>query len=173
MVRDSSLLLGSAILLLFAPVYAQSSDQGQGGVKQCREIADAEARLACYDRIGKSALEGGDEPESMPEAAAELDPSIAGAEIEDSEYGTLTDDTGLPAAADASKPIPVTVSSCGEATNLKFYFYLDNGQVWRYIGGKKLRYRSCDGAAFLFEDRLGFALQMEGDSARLRVKRVK
>jgi hypothetical protein len=173
MARIGLVIFGGSVLLLAASTYAQSDDHSKGGVEQCREIADAEARLACYDRIGRSDPVGREELESEPDAAAESDPSIAGSETEDSEYDTLTDDTGLPKAADSNKPIPVTVSKCGEATNFKFYFYLDNGQVWRYIGGEKLRLRGCEGTAFLVEDRFGFTLQMDGDSARLRVKRVK
>lgn len=173
MARVFSVIIGGTFLFLAAPVYAQSDDNVTGRVDQCRELVDAEARLACYDRIGETAVEGRDDPDRMPDAAAESGPGNPAPAEADSEYGALTDDTGLPKAADAIKPIPVTISRCGEATNLKFYFYLDNGQVWRYIGGKKLRYRNCGGAAVLVEDRFGFALQIEGDNSRLRVKRVK
>lgn len=173
MARICTVIFGGSVLLLAASVYAQSDDHSKGRVEQCRKLADAEARLACYDRIGRSDPAGVDERESRPDAAPESDPSSTGPETEGSGYGTLTEDTGLTKAAAVNKPIPVTVSRCGEATNFKFYFYLDNGQVWRYIGGGKLRLRSCDGAAFLVEDRFGYTLQLDGDSARLRVKRVK
>ena len=172
MARIYLLIFVGAALLPAASVYAQSDGRSTDGIAECREFADAEARLACYDRIGKTASGNKEQSEPGENVAETPEPGMAEIEKGDSGYGVLSDDTGLPQSADANKPIPVTISKCGEATNFKFYFYFDNGQVWRYIGGKKLRYRGCEGAAILVEDRLGFSLQMEGDNARLRVKRI-
>jgi hypothetical protein len=173
MVRIRKAVVLGTVLVLAASVHGQADERPTGGIEQCREFTDAEARLACYDRIGEPVSGNHERTESSQEPEAEPHPSMIGAKSEDSEYGALGDDTGLPNEAEASKPILVTVSRCGEAANFNFYFYLDNGQVWRYTGAKQLRYRSCDGVAILVEDRLGFTLQMEGDSARLRVKRIK
>lgn len=173
MARFSSIVILSAALLSAAPVYAQSDGHSPEDIAKCREFGDEQARLACYDRIGEAVSEDKEPSEPSEDGAAKPETGIAEVESGDSEYSELTEETGLPRSADANKPIPVTISSCGEATNFKFYFYFDNGQVWRYIGGKKLRYRSCDGPAILVEDRLGFALQLNGDGAWLRVKRIK
>ena len=102
-----------------------------------------------------------------------MNPEPKDPEPEETTYGELTDNVGLPKAADEYKPIPVTVVRCGKANNRKWYFYLDNGQVWQYLGSRTLRYRNCDTPGTLREDGMGFALQMDGDEAKLRVKRVR
>lgn len=68
MARVFSVIIGGTFLFLAAPVYAQSDDNVTGRVDQCRELVDAEARLACYDRIGETAVEGRDDPDRMPDA---------------------------------------------------------------------------------------------------------
>jgi hypothetical protein len=77
----------------------------------------------------------------------------------------------LPKEDGAYDSISATVVRCQE-NNYKFYFYLDNGQVWQHIGSKRLRYKSCNSPAKLSQDGLGFRLEMEGEPS-LRVKRVR
>ena len=62
---------------------------------------------------------------------------------------------------------------CGEANNRRFYFYFDNGQVWKYLGRKKLRFLDCDSQATLVEDGFGFTLKLDTDEREMRVQRVK
>ena len=181
------LFTGAVALLLAAPGHAQNEGASTEDIERCRTIADVTERLACYDRIGK--------PETTPEPAPEArenstpdpkpvpvpTPTDEGSQgtddsvvaTEDTKYGELTDDVGLPKSADDYRPIPVTVSRCTKASNHKWYFYLDNGQVWQYLGARTLRYKECNTPGQLIEDRLGFSLQMDGDTAKHRVKRVR
>ena len=199
---NSKIGIGALLLLFAAPLYAQSQSDSMQELRQCREHEEPEARLACYDRVAVStaATESQaavvedvppepelphdepmeDEPmeqESVGEPAAAATPqSVASEEVSEepeSEYAELTDDIGLPKTGDANRPILAYVARCGEANNRKFYFYFDNGQIWQYIGGRRLRYKSCDTAARLTEDGLGFMLQLDGESRRMRVQRVK
>jgi hypothetical protein len=160
-------------------------------MEQCRNIADASARLECYDRASEAGdvtdkapmKPETDERDVEPEAAIETAPAddTAGSAVPTPpeatspapESGVLTEDIGLPKPADAYQSIPVTVARCTKASNHKWYFYLDNGQVWQYLGARTLRYRECDAPGQLIEDRLGFALQLDGETAKHRVKRVR
>lgn len=194
---NSNIGKGALLLLFAAPLYAQSESDSMQELRQCREHEKPEIRLACYDRITVSTAatelqpavveevppepelqhDGAMEQESVGEpttaaASQAVDSEEVSAEPE-SQYAELTDDIGLPKTGDANKPILAYVARCGEANNRKFYFYLDNGQIWQYIGGRRLRYKSCDTPATLTEDGLGFMLQMDGESRRLRVQRVK
>lgn len=179
------LVTGAVALLLTVPGHAQDDGAANEDIEQCRTIADVMDRLACYDRIGKPETA----PEPVPEAREEpmpepgpapaptdqgsLDPDDPAVATEETAYGELTDEIGLPKSADDYKPIPVTVVRCNQASNRKWYFYLDNGQVWQYMGARTLRYRSCETPGKLIEDGLGFSLQLDIDTAKHRVKRVR
>jgi hypothetical protein len=181
MAMKHALGLSGIALLMLTMAQAQGDDEQPGGLDECRNITDSLERLACYDGIGET--EGRAEakatapeleaPDTVLDNKEPTDQETADSTEQASEYAALTDDVGLPQAADANKPILVKVDRCGEANNRRFYFYFDNGQVWKYLGSKKLRYRGCDASARLVEDKFGFTLQMDGDSAKHRVQRVK
>lgn len=185
------LIAGAVALALAAPARTETAAGPDKSIEQCRDIADASARLECYDRASETGVvrdeapvipetkDQGADPKATIETATTDDtagpasPEHVEAATEAPASGVLTDDTGLPKPADAYQPIPVTVSRCTQASNHKWYFYLDNGQVWQYLGARPLRYRECNTPGQLIEDRLGFSLQMDGDAAKLRVKRVR
>lgn len=175
------LITGAVALLLTAPVHAQNERAATEAIERCRTIADAMDRLACYDRIGRAETAAAVAPAAAVEAVSTPQPTdqtsqapeIPAAAAEGAEYGELTDDVGLPKSADDYKPIRVTVVRCGQSNDRKWYFYLDNGQVWKYLGARPLRYRSCDTPGMLLEDGMGFALQMDMDEKKHRVQRVR
>lgn len=155
--------VGATLLVFAMPITAQLNEDLMQEFEHCRELDDDDKRLICYDRIG----------EALP-----VIETTAGVDVQeqDSEYGKITDDIGLPKKtpqADGAITVQATISSCGLASNRIFYFYFENGQVWKYIGRKQLKYRDCSGVAEIKEDRFGFALQIEGDTRSVRVARVK
>lgn len=176
-----SFVTGAVALLLTAPVHAQNDCPAMRDLERCRTITDVVDRLACYDRIGT--------PETASEPAAEApgnsisgsltmdqdsqNPESPVAAAEDAEYAELTDDVGLPKSSDDYKPIRVTVVRCEQSGSGKWYFYFDNGQAWQYLGARALRFRDCNTPGTLTEDNMGFALQMDNDKAKHRVKRVR
>ncbi|MCH8943146.1 MAG: hypothetical protein IH910_00030 [Proteobacteria bacterium] len=171
----SGALAGAMLLLISSPLTAQNDSVSTEELRQCREYSDLEKRLACYDQIGELAPVV--ETPAVP-VAAELPAATAAAavvlqEVErDAQHPVPSDDFGFPKSEDALESIRATVVRCGEANDHRFYFYLDNGQVWKYLGSKYLKYKSCDSPVTLSEDSLGFKLQMDGKSS-LRVKRVR
>jgi hypothetical protein len=134
-------------------------------LNRCRSISNDDARLVCFDDIGKAPLNAApqDIPSSPPEAEV-ADPV---------EYRVLSDDVGLVESEADSIAFLATISDCVLAPNYQFYFYFDNGQVWRYLGNKKLRYRECNLAAKITEDRMGYSMQIDGETRSLRIERVK
>ncbi len=171
----SGTLAGAMLLLISLPLPAQNDSVSMEALRQCREYSDIEKRLACYDQIGEPApvVETPPVPADAESAAAAAAAADVPQEIERvSQHPVPSDDFGLPKSEDALESIRATVVRCGEANDHRFYFYLDNGQVWKYLGGKYLRYKSCNSPATLSEDSLGFKLQMDGKPS-LRVKRVR
>ena len=154
---------GATLLMFAVPIAAQHGDGPMQELEQCRELDGDDQRLICYDRIGQA----------PPVVATTVAVDV---QKNDSQYGELTDDIGLPKKAqeaDAEKIVVATISRCELASNRIFYFYFENGQIWKYIGRKQLKYRDCSGEAEIQEDRFGFELQLEGDTRSVRVARVK
>ncbi len=165
----------TVLLLISFALSAEDSSVSMQQLQQCREYTDIEERLACFDNIGKqtSVAEAEADAEITNVAAA----AVIAAEVEpttDAATQSLdsSEDFGLPKNEEELDSIHANVSRCGVANDRKFYFYLDNGQVWRYIGGKRLRYKDCDSPAILKEDSMGYELKLEGKGG-LRVQRVK
>ena len=127
-------------------------------LNRCRSISNDDARLVCYDGIAKAPLN------AAPQEANVASPV---------EYKVLTDDVGLAETEGDSIAFLATISDCVLAPNYQFYFYFDNGQVWRYLGNKKLRYRECNLAAKITEDRMGYSMQIDGETRSLRIERIK
>lgn len=178
--RGAHIAAGIA-LLCTAVAQGQVDDNPPGDLEECRQITEPLERLACYDDIGRAenraeapapAAESQAAPATQDGGAAAAH-ETAGSEDQPAEFAVLTDEVGLEQPADEYKPIRVTIDSCGQANDRRFYFHFDNGQVWKYLGSKKLRYRSCATSAKLVEDGFGYTLQMDGDTAKHRVQRVK
>ena len=167
--------VAGALLILFSfPLPAQDASDSTRQLDQCREYTDAEKRLACYDAIGEPAAAVAATPAATAAAAAAPASAVPDAPQEAAQSAgkaEAADDFGLPKEDGAYDSISATVVRCQES-NYKFYFYLDNGQVWQHIGSKRLRYKSCNSPAKLSQDGLGFRLEIEGEPS-LRVKRVR
>jgi len=164
---------GATLLVFAMPITAQHDDGPMRELEQCRELDGDDQRLSCYDRIGETpsvvaATTVKTETSPVVDTTAAID-----VQEQESQYAELTDDIGLPKTADDMSIVQATISNCGQASNRMFYFYFENGQIWKYIGRKKLKIRDCDREAKIIEDGFGFALQMEGESGSLRIKRVK
>ena len=169
----STAAVGASLLVFAMPIAAQHHEDLMHELAQCRELDADDMRLICYERIGESAsvvdtTTAKSEAPPVNETTARVD-----VQEQDSQYGELTDDIGLPKTADDANIVQATISNCGLASNRIFYFYFENGQIWKYIGNKKLKYRDCNREAKIIADRFGFGLQIEGETRSLRVMRVK
>lgn len=150
-----------SLILSSLAVVASADDEPAAapGANECREISNAEERLQCYDREA---------------TATEVDAAPAGSEqVETLQGEDNADEFGLPDEDISYQSVRVTIASCGEASNRIFYFNLDNGQIWKYLGNKRLRYRDCNLDATITEDSFGHSLRVDGETRKLRVIRLK
>ena len=177
-----------AMLLISFQLPAQNESVSTEQLQQCREIADTEERLACFDNISEPAPTTETPAEAPVETPAET-PTVSAAaataavaataataspeaEAESEPEPDPDADFGLPTPEENRETIQANVVRCGEASNRKYYFYLDNGQIWEFLGRSNPRYRSCNSPVTVTEDGMGFSLQMDGDSSH-RVRRYK
>ncbi|MDH3620137.1 MAG: hypothetical protein OER91_04555 [Gammaproteobacteria bacterium] len=144
--------------LFLAGVMALSSAAADDdtALEQCVSIDDAQERLACYDAIaGRSSTEE----------------SVAAGPAITNDYGAEQLGTGSPDRK-VEKPVSVKVTSCRKDASKRYYFHLENGQVWRQNDDDRLRLKECNFNATIVRDSFGYKLQIEGQKRRTRVKRV-
>lgn len=149
----------SGIVLFLAGVMAVGSTAAADdtALAQCVSIDDAEQRLACYDGIAGRVSNGGESADS-PEPITE-------------DYGAEQLSKDNPDRK-VEKPVLVKVTACRRDDRRKYYFYLENGQVWRQNDDDRLRFKECNFNATIVRDGFGYKLQIEGQKRRTRVKRV-
>ena len=149
----------TGVVLFLAGVMTASSVAADDdtALARCVSISDAGQRLACYDEIA-GRVTSADENAAVPAPISE----DYGAE----QLGQDNPDRKV------EKPVLVKVTSCRRDNRKKYYFYLENGQVWRQNDDDRLRFKECNFNATIIRDGFGYKLQVEGEKRRTRVKRV-
>ncbi len=188
-----ALLVGpvaAAMLALGVSAIARADDSLQGELQRCASVAEATERLACYDQLaGRDAPVLAPITEPEPVAAP---PAKAAAVITAAQE---------PAPVRAPKPAPVApktlddidaetvprsttdeqdellvrarVTRCEKDARKKYYFVFDNGQVWKQVSDKRLRYRECEFDVTITKDFFGYKMQVDGEKGRVRIDRIK
>ena len=149
----------TGVVLFLAGVMTASSVAADDdtALARCVSIDDAGQRLACYDEIA-GRVSSADEGDVTPAPISE-------------DYGAEQLSQDNPARK-VEKPVLVKVTSCRKDSHRRYYFYLENGQVWRQNDDDRLRFKECDFNATIVRDGFGYKLQVEGQKQRTRVKRV-
>lgn len=158
-------VLAATLLMASAKVRAQDLSD----MARCAELEDADARLACYDEVT------GRNSSSVPEPAAdELEPvdiSPGRDPIPLTEEFGLEQVEGKPETD--STIVRGKVTSCQKDANDKWYFYFDNGQVWKQRSRARLGSRECDFWVTISRDTLGYKMQIEGEEKQIRIGRIR
>ena len=152
---------------------AQSEDPIEE-LKACAKMTDRDARFACYDNLGErvvreesAAKKSPTEMVAQPEGAAttgtatnapSLPDDLRGEVLEDRSQSTIIQQRGL-------------ITSCNEGRDGKWYFYFDNGQVWKQVNALKLHYKECNFTATITRDGFGYKMQIDSKKRKIRVSR--
>jgi hypothetical protein len=143
-------LLGT-VALAAAAAHAQESDD----MARCVDIADTAARLACYDAAVGRNTPAEPEPAPLTEDVGEeqLDPELRPERQPESFRGRVT--------------------KCQQDASNKWYFYFDNGQVWKQRSGNRVRFRECDFGVTITKDTFGYKMQVDGETKTIRIGRIR
>ena len=146
------------------------------GLRLCAKMTDRDARLACYDDLGKRLLG----------EASSNDLSSANEDIQAEAFETETAAAVTPSLPDelggadfekqsGSKPPENTgrVTSCKKGADNRWYFFFDNEQVWKESNTGRNRFKDCNFFATITRDGFGYRMQQEGKTRQIRVKRVR
>jgi hypothetical protein len=169
----------------------------------CRAIADAEERLACYDELASPPAA---EPE--PAAVAEPEPSAAeppqpadppAAKVTEapapSQPPAATPPPSEPAAATAGEAVLTDevgrenlkhgqqeerelavrgrLERCEKLRSGKYVFYFDNGQIWKQADSKRLSWKECNFEVTIGKDFFGYQMSRDDDDRSVRISRVR
>lgn len=141
---------------------AQSVDPVEE-LRICAAITDQNARLVCFDNLGERVLR--EEPADRNPAQQEV--------RAESETETATNVEPLPDDLGSSKNVQYVglITSCERGHYGDWFFIFDNGQVWKDVNNRRLRFKECNFKATITKDAFGYKMQIDGMDATIRVKR--
>ena len=157
------MLLASLITVLSVSAIAQSVDPVEE-LKACAKMTDRDARFACFDKLGERVLreESADKNPTREEVAQ---PEAVTAEA--SNVQPLPDDLGKSSGINYSG----LITSCKKGYYGNWYFIFDNGQVWKEVNKRNLRFKECNFNATITRDAFGYKMQIDGVDKTIRVRR--
>lgn len=149
---------------------AQSADYARE-LKACAKVTDQDKRFACYEILGKRALEDDSATEKssaelivQPEAAVRAAPGTVTNSV------AIPDDLGNTSFEDPEQYRGL-ITSCKKNADDQWYFYFDSGQVWKQVDGRRHHYRKCNFYVTITKDGLGYKMQIDGDNKKVRISR--
>ena len=158
----------AAILVFLATVFTSSGiayavDTAEE-LKVCASITDQDARLACFDNLGERVLQA--EP-------AEKAPTQEETAQPEAETASTTSVQPLPENLGDSKDIQYVglITSCKKGHYGYWYFFFDNGQVWKEVSDRNLRFKECNFNVTITRDAFGYKMTIDGAKRTIRVKR--
>ncbi len=169
--KNYRVLVGMIVLATPSLLFAQGDVSA--GLEHCSTIDDATARLACYDELSgrqmppdvAPAVVPAPPPESPPEAPAQ---ASTGSSIDELGSESLS---GAPEKEELA--VRATVTKCQKDSRKRYFFFFENGQVWKQASDKRLYFRDCNFEVTITKDYFGYKMQRDGEKGRTRISRVK
>lgn len=174
---------GLVLLCVTAPL--QADDTIADGIQRCAAIAAPMDRLACFDTLAGV-------PESAPVAVPDVaeSPADIASEPAPDTVAAPTTEPAAPAAKtldeldaetspresrdkDENLLVRARVTRCEKDARKKYYFVFENGQVWKQVSERRLRYKECEFDVTITKDFFGYKMQPDGEHRRVSIARVK
>jgi hypothetical protein len=140
-------------------------------LRDCAQIGDPAARIVCYDKLGEEALAARD---LVSGAAPRKEPPAAPVAATPPATSSGTTTTSIPDRDDRpAEEFRIVVIGCQRNRVDDFFLRLDNGEVWKQTGGKKLSENHCNFSATVRKDLFGYKMTVDGETRGVRLKRIK
>lgn len=191
MIRSISAIFILLITACTSASIAKSADPVEE-LKACAEMTDRDTRLACFDNLGERVLreESATEkptPEmvAQPEAAATETvtetKTETKAETETATTVTATSAPPFPDSLGGSKfgndpvatnfPYGGLITSCKQGHYGDWFFFFDNGQVWKEVHHRNRRFKECNFNATITKGGFGYKMRIDGEEKNIGVTR--
>ncbi len=145
-----------------APVLEQPSEEAVAA----EEVSDADSVVADAEQVSKDAVAAVTE-EASDEGAAAAEEAAAAKAANDERLATL----GQPGE---QVEVQARVVRCTRDSRRRYYyFYFENGQIWKQKSDRRLRYKECDFNVTITKDFFGYRMVPEGETGKIRIARVK
>jgi len=185
--KESIVCLAFGLVLAFSGVVHPAELDEE--LAACASMPNRDARLACFDGVSENlrkqqaaAAEPAGEvdlqplPEEIPEAATGDVPMPPEATAEAATNDVpMPDDLGGAEFADkeALKKMRFRglVTSCKEGQTNDWYFFFENGQVWKEVTSRVLRFKDCHFSVTITKDGFGYKMLIDGQKRNIRISR--
>ncbi len=164
-------------LALLLAIAAGSAQADNAALQRCRIVAEAAARLACYDAIALPGIDlraawGAPLPGTAATAATAVAPPAAvAAPVSDSSSAS---NFGLPAAKPETDQLQSRIVGLVETFPRGLQYRFENGQVWQITETTMGFYQLNNPKVTVSKGILGnFYLRIEGVAATPKVRRVR
>lgn len=163
MTRSNAAIFILVIAASTSPSFAQSPDTVEE-IRVCASMTDRDTRLACFDNLGERVLRE-ESADKTPAQEETTQPEVATA--------TASDAQPLPDEPRNSEDPQYSglITSCKKGRYGDWYFVFDDGQVWKEVNSRNLRFKECNFNATIMRDRFGHQMQIDGFEKTIRVKR--
>lgn len=159
--------------------------QGNDEMQRCASIEETAARLACFDEIAgtkgptQQPMDTSPEPQSAEEERATSEPPPVEQPPDAGVIEPITDDYGTEGLSKKDQPdeeeqaVRAVVTKCSKSSSDRYYFYFENGQVWKQKDDDRLYFKDCTYGVTITKDFFGYKMQIDGEKSKIRVSRVK
>jgi len=150
------LILASALFAFSGASVAADVTDPVADLKTCARTEDSTARIACYEALGKRVL--GEDSNVAEPGPDRLPDNLGGGDYEEKKV--------------KAKAARGHVKSCRQASDGRWYFTFESGQVWVQSSKGHYRYKNCDFDVSITKDIFSYKMAIDGGRT-IRVRRKK
>jgi hypothetical protein len=157
-------------ILSFMPVTSVSANDSEivEKLRGCAQIAIDDERSSCYEELGKSVLENEVELnlKTVNEAQV-IQSSTKEDKLPDSlGGGQFAEKAGVKVETNRGH-----VTSCKKASDRKWFYIFESGQVWKQVDSRKRRHKDCNFMVTIVKDAFGYKMHIDGQDTKIRIDR--
>lgn len=162
-------LLFIATLILFSN-FSFASEPLKSQILECSSIKEYVKRLNCFDLLSESLLV----TEETETTSKKVPIANNQKPIEQTKSEKIPTDIGGSAFTEngKSKGYQGNVVSCKASQNKKWFYFFENGQIWKQVDNRQIRHKECKFPATIRKDSFGY-MMLFGNDQKVRISRKK
>lgn len=150
-------LIFITVALLFS-YSSLSANTLQNQLVECSAIKNSKKRLQCFDQLSSKFSAASDDQNLQAQSSKEsekLPDSLGGADF---------------SKGNEPKSYIGKVTSCKASNDRRWFYFFENGQVWKQVDRRRIRHKTCEFEATIKKDGLGYVMYY-GEGRKVRIKR--
>ncbi len=167
---NKSLSVGAVLIYFGLSLPANAASDTLQQLKDCARTENTELRVACYEALGKAVLAAESQANANGNSTADATTKSTTAEsvaMPDSiGGGKFSRDANIP-----EEQFKGMLKSCKKSLDKRWFYFFENGQIWKQVQHKSIRHKNCNVAATLSKDGFGYKMRIEGEDRKVRVRR--